>query len=257
MLPTKKTPPKLDIATKAVVLYGSWKLGKSTFCNDAPNNLFLATEPGLDDLDCYQVPITSWETFTDAVDEILAGKHDYKTITIDTADAMYRWCCEWVCKKYNKSYVGDIGKGTGWGVVNNEIERVIRKLKASPYGLFLTSHTAEKTIEDRTGDYTKIIPSLSGKARELVLGLADIILYGQEIELDKVDTEGKKIKVPMRVLRTRATKFYEAGQRRDPRNQYLKPLPDPIPLSFDAFKKAYDESVAEMLKSMNDNNASK
>ena len=49
--------------------------------------------------------------------------------------------------------------------------------RSLPYGLILISHAHDKTIETRTGEYTKTQPSLPDRARNVVLGLVDMILY--------------------------------------------------------------------------------
>jgi len=54
MLPTKKTPPKQDLAGLTVLVYGPSKIGKSTWCSQADGALFLATEPGLNALEVYR-----------------------------------------------------------------------------------------------------------------------------------------------------------------------------------------------------------
>ena len=86
MLPTQKTAPKAQLSDYTVLLYGASKAGKTTFCSHAPEALFLATEPGLNALEAYQVPITCWEDLTTACAEIAEGKHQFKTIIIDTVD---------------------------------------------------------------------------------------------------------------------------------------------------------------------------
>ena len=70
MLPTKKTPPKQDLAGLTVLVYGPSKIGKSTWCSQADGALFLATEPGLNALEVFQTPITCWDDLLQACAEI-------------------------------------------------------------------------------------------------------------------------------------------------------------------------------------------
>ncbi len=77
------------------------------------------------------------------------------------------------------------------------------------YGLILISHAIDKTIETRTGEYTKTTPSLPDRARNVVLGLVDIILYGDSVS--RKDQAGNI--VVERVLRTKPHPTYEAGDR--------------------------------------------
>ena len=83
MLPTQTTPKKQDLADLTVLAYGRSKIGKSTWCSRSEGALFLATEPGLNALDVYQVPIQSWDELLAACGEIAEGKHPFKTIIVD------------------------------------------------------------------------------------------------------------------------------------------------------------------------------
>ncbi len=91
-----------------------------------------------------------------------------------------------------------MGHGKGWALVKNEWHRVLTRLASLPYGLILISHAVDKTIETRTGEYTKTTPSLPDRARNVVLGLVDIILYGDSVS--RKDAAGNL--VVDRVLRT-------------------------------------------------------
>jgi hypothetical protein len=209
MLPTTKTPAKQNLSDLTVLLYGPTKYGKSTLCSRADHALFLATEPGLNALEVYQVPITCWEDLLSACSEIAAGNHPFKTIVLDTVDNAYRMCTEYICRKNKIEHESELGYGKGYALVNNEFQRVLTKLGFTQYGLYLISHAAEREVETRTGKYTKIVPTLPDKARKIVLSLVDLILY-----CDLEITQGEDGKPAYkRVLRTKPSLHYEAGDR--------------------------------------------
>ena len=164
VLPEKTTPKKENLADLTVLVYGRSKIGKSNWCSHSEGALFLATEPGLNALDVYQVPIQSWDQLLATGSEIAEGKHSFKTIIIDTIDNAYRMCAEHVCAKFKIEHESDLGYGKGWALINNEFHRVLTKLAFLPYGLFLVSHSVEREIETRTGKYTRIVPTLPDKA---------------------------------------------------------------------------------------------
>jgi len=209
MLPTQKTPPKTSHADLTVLVYGSPKIGKSEWCSKAEGALFLATEPGLNNLEVFQVPIDSWQKLLTIAAEIAEGKHEFKTIVLDTVDNAYRMCAEHVCKKYGVEHESDLEFGKGYALVNSEFQRVLTKLAQLPYGLILVSHAQEREIETRTGKVTRIVPTLPDKARKIVLGFVDIILYC-DIEL-ATGADGQH--TSRRVLRTKPHANYEAGDR--------------------------------------------
>lgn len=229
MLPTTKTQPKQSLSDLTMLCYAVSKFGKSTFCAQAENALFLPTEPGLNALEVYQVPITCWDDLLAACSEIAAGNHPFKTIIIDTVDNAYRMCADYVNRKAKVDHESDLGYGKGYALINNEFQRVLTRLAQLPYGLYLTSHAIEKDFETRTGKYTKIVPTLPDKARKIVLGLVDLILYG-ELESSQ-GADGKP--VYKRVLRTKPSQHYEAGDR-------TGRLPATINFDYKAFVDAFN-----------------
>lgn len=232
MLPQLKTPPKLDLFRLIILLYGMTKIGKSTFCSFAQDALFLATEAGLNALEVYQVAITTWEEFLAACREIAEGKHPFKTIVIDTVDNLYRLCSEHHCRKLGITHESDLSYGKAFALVNNDFHRTLTRLSMLPYGLYLISHAEEREVETRTGKVTRIGPTLPGKARKIVLGLVDVILYA-DVEV-KPGPDGKP--VVRRVLRTKPGTNYEAGDR-------TGRLPETIPLDHAAFVEAFNRSA--------------
>ncbi len=227
-LPTQKTPPRDSMSDLTILLYGVSKIGKSTLCSNTENALFLATEAGLNSLDVFQQPILTWQDFCVAVADIGKGDHQFKTIIVDTVDNVYKMCADHICRKNNIQHESDLGFGKGFSLVNNEFQRVLTKLSLLPYGLYLISHAQDKEMDTPTGKKMKTIPTLPGKAREIVLGMVDIILF---CDVEMVPgPEGKKIE--RRVMRTKPSSLYEAGDR-------TKRLPETIDLDFDAFVNAY------------------
>jgi hypothetical protein len=234
MLPTKKTIPKQELADLTLLAYGPSKIGKSTWASGAEGALFLATEPGLNSLEVFQTPIATWEDLLAACAEIAEGKHPFKTIIVDTVDNAYKLCTEYICAKFKIEHESDLGYGKGWALVNNEFQRVLTKLAFLPYGLFLISHSQEKEIETRTGKYTRIVPTLPDKARKIVLGMVDLILF---CDLE-VSTDGSGKTTVRRVMRTKPSLHYEAGDR-------TGRLPETIELNFQAFLRAFNKPLSE------------
>ncbi len=209
MLPTVKTPPKTTLSDLTVLIWGGQKIGKSTFCSHADSAVFLATEAGLNSLEVFQAPISSWDDLLLACAEISEGKHSFKTIVLDTVDNAYRFCAQYICAKHNIEHESDLGYGKGWALINSEFYRVLNKLAMLPYGLFMISHAQEKEIETRTGKYTRMVPTLPDKARKIVLGMVDMILY---CDLD-VTKNPDGTSTQQRVIRTKPSLYYEAGDR--------------------------------------------
>lgn len=233
ILPTAKTEPKPNLADLTVLVYGQTKIGKSTFCSQSEGALFLATEPGLNALDVYQVPILSWDDLLNACKEIADGGHPFKTVIIDTIDNAYKFCTDYIVKKFKVEHESDLAYGKGYAIVNNEFQRVLNKLAFLPYGLFLISHAKEIEVDSRTGKYTRIVPTLPDKARKIVLGMVDMVLFC-DLEPTAADS-GEQ--VMRRVIRTKPSLYYEAGDR-------TGRLPETLDLDFRKFFEGFNTAVA-------------
>lgn len=231
-LPTQRTKPITELGKQTILLYSAPKLGKSTFASRFPEAIFFECEPGLSHLEVFKVPTYTWEDFLAACNLVAQGDHPFKTIVIDTADNAFKFCSEHVCGKHGIEYEGDMGHGKGWALVKNEWHRVLTRLASLPYGLILISHAQDKTIETRTGEYTKTQPSLPDRARNVVLGMVDMILYCDAVP--RKDASGNVM--IDRMMRTKPHPTYEAGDR-------TGRLPDPLPLDYDAFVKSFQSAA--------------
>ncbi len=229
MLPIKSTPPKISVDSVSMLIYGRSKIGKSTWCSHAPSALFLATEPGLNSLNVFQVEIRSWRDLQLACQELQTGEHEFKTIVIDTIDNAYALCSQHICAKHKVKHESDLAYGKGFHLVNAEFLRLLTKLAFLPYGLYLVSHAQEREIDTRTGKRTRMMPSLPGKAAQIVTGLVDIILFCDT----HAEKNGDGKSVERRVMYTKPTEFYDAGDR-------TGRLPDTIPLNYDGFVEAFN-----------------
>ena len=228
-LPTVKTPPKRSLSDVSILLYGPSKIGKSTFASQAPGAIFLATEPGLNALEVYQHPITTWAEFLEACAELAKGEHEFKTVVIDTLDVLYRLCADHICQKRGLEHESDGSHGKVYGLIKNEIYRVLTKLAHLPYGLILISHSQDRDLETRTGTVTRTVPTLSESFRQIVIGLVDLILYC-DVQTEQAE-DGTR--THRRVVRTKPSPNYDAGDR-------FGCLPEVMDLNFTTFAKAFE-----------------
>ena len=223
LLPTEKRKPKQRLEDFSILLYGSPKIGKSTFCSQMDHPLFLATEPGLEALEVYEVKVPDWKTFLQACAEISQGNHPFKTIVIDTVDNLWKACSEYVRDQLDIMHESDLAYGKGYAMVKEEFFRVLRKLSLLPYGLVMTSHEDLVEVKTRTATITKAMPTLPKSGRDIILGWVDMILYAHSVTTDSGE---------IRVIRTKPSENWEAGDR-------TKRLPAMLPLDFQEFKNAF------------------
>jgi hypothetical protein len=229
ILPTDKTKPTLSAETAKGLLYGPPKIGKTeTIANlDPDHTLMLATEAGYGALEAFVKPVGSWTEFRAVGPELKKGGHPFTTLAVDTVDELFKFCTDQVMKDLKITHPSDLDYGKGWAAVTDEFRLRVGALCSLGLGVWFISHSVDRDVKTRTGgELTVTSPSLSGKAREWLLGFVDYILYARS----EVGEEGET-----RVVRTVATENYVAGGR--------VVLPDPLPLNAAAIKGAISEAV--------------
>lgn len=215
-LPVERSKLITAIENQKFLIYGRPKIGKSTFCNEFPEPLFLATEPGLNHLECYKVIVNSWDKFLEAAGRIAEGKHKFKTIVIDTIDNLILYLNDEVCKDLGIEYIGDYKKFGAYHVVTSLLTEKINKLASLGYALVMTSHCKLVEVTSKTSKFNKYTITPGGKNAEWLKGFVDYILF--------IDSKMEKDE-EVRIIRCRSSKFWDAGGRD-------KNIPEELPLDY-------------------------
>lgn len=229
-IPTEKTRVTTALGDQVITLYGSPKIGKSTFASQFPDALFLATEPGLNHLEVYQVPIKDWPEFQQVCAVVAKDPRQVKTLVIDTVDILYDHVKAHVCGLNNIQHPSDMSYGKGFSMVNGEFRRVLAKLGTlrtkggGKMGLVIISHAKEIEVDTRTGKQLRWAPTLPASARNIVEGMSDLLLFAD------VEADGS------RVIRTKPSPGWVAGDR-------TGRLPETMPLDHAALASAFSGDI--------------
>lgn len=227
LLPTVKSKPKTEWENFTTLIYGAPKTGKSTLASQFDHPIFLATEAGLNSLETFNVAIDSWDKFLEVCGEIAQGKHEFKTVVVDTVDNLFSMCSAYICKKNNIQHESELDWGKGWKLVKEEFARAITKLSLLPYGLLLISHAEPEEIKTRTGTITKWRPTMPRQAKEKILPMCDFI-FCCAIE--------NGAKGEQRFVYTKPSENWDAGDR-------TGKLPPKIEMRYAEIKKEFDKAV--------------
>ena len=230
-MPIRKAEPIVDLQKKTIFIWGSPKIGKTTFATSCPGAVVLATEPGLNDMTCERweydeshYVINSWVDLGQATTDVIAA--GYKTIVLDTADNAYTLCEKYVCNQHKVEHkqAGVLGYGVGDALITAKFRGYITWLASAGMGLIMTSHATTETV----GETTIVVPTLNKKIRPIVMGSMDIILYcTTEVN---VGADGKRKN--NHVIWCKPDASYEAGDR-------TGRFPEKMPLNYEAFAAAY------------------
>jgi hypothetical protein len=114
-----------------IILSGPEGIGKSTFAASAPDALFLALEDGLTGIDhVARIRPAGFSEVMAVCDELLATESEYKTLVIDTVDALERSIHLFVCDRDQKTGIEDYGYSKGYKVAEQELSLLLAKLEA-------------------------------------------------------------------------------------------------------------------------------
>lgn len=233
-LPTTKIKPNLSIDKIRLLIYGQPKIGKTTLCSGFPNVLILATEKGYAAHSVYAKDIVSWEQFKGVALRIISGKHNYKTIAIDTIDLLFKLCNEYICDDLGIAHVSDEDWGKGYNMVNTEFEKWLNKLFLTDYGIIMVSHTQIKEVTSFNGKSSKIMPSLPNQARKVIIPKVSVIGL---LKMKTIKVEDNQF-IEKRILSFKQSSIEEAGDRDDVFPDEVVLLKNPSK-NYEVFKEFY------------------
>lgn len=231
-----------------LMLYGVDGCGKSTFASGAPAPLFLDFDNRTSHIDVARVTPDSWDATTGILRELLEGKHDYRTVVIDTLDHLERHIHKFVCDKGGKSSLGDFGFGKGFVAAMAEWRRLVSALellRAKGIDSILLAHGVIHNETTPTGEMyakygLKLLGTKGNSPGELLSEKMDLVGYchfEDFVIADKATGRNKAVPGGDRII----TFAHHPGFQS---KRGIK-FPDEIPLSWDAYTKAITASKGE------------
>ncbi len=223
-----------DLQNKYLLIYGKPKIGKTSFAAKLPNNLFLATERGLNaQSGKYVKYITSWNDFKRWVRQLKdpRAQEKFKTVTIDTLTILWNLCEKFICQNNGVEALADVPYGKGYKLLSREFEDTLRELTMLPYGIILIAHATIRldSRSDEEGGSVEIIgPSLDKRCTPIVNAMVDVIGYIGETWDENNESH--------RFLWTRSTPTITAGTR-------FPYLPKRIPFGYEELSKALADAI--------------
>lgn len=230
-----------QIGPQIHVVAGINGVGKTTWAASFPGCLVLDLEKGSEHLDVARVPASKMKYLADfrsVLNDLIATKHEYKTIAIDSAEALEGLINDQVCKDGSVESIEEFAGGYGKGYVRSrEIMREImfdlRSLQAKGVTTVIVAHTQVKTHTDPATNqtYDRVIMRCNDKMAALIRDLADNVFYATyKVFTTKENNRTKAFGDGQRIMYTQWRPGFDAKNRLD--------LPHELDLSYDAFAEA-------------------
>ena len=181
---------------RRVLLYGTHGIGKSTWAAQAPKPIFLATEDGLDNLDCERTPpIKSFGNFNEWCSKLLQDEHDYRTVVIDSLDWLERLIHDFVALSQGKKSIDDIPYGKGYAMAVAQWDFVLKTLdhlrNSRGMAVIALAHARiVKVSEPESDSYDRYEPDLHKAASPMLQEWADEVLFARYRVLTKKEDLG-------------------------------------------------------------------
>jgi hypothetical protein len=190
----KPTYPPFEELTK--VIFGSPKVGKTSWASKCPHNFFIATEPGHDFLSVPVKRIYRWAPdpagkdnradFQSLIRALYEAKKSnqlkFKTATVDIVDNLYAMCLTHVCSLKGLEYPPETDFGKTWKEIREEWEKWIRATLEVVSLTFITHCTTENvTLQVAPGvkkEVERRAPTFKGnKAAQFLDGIVNCMGY--------------------------------------------------------------------------------
>jgi hypothetical protein len=165
------------------IAYGVHGIGKTSFAAEWPDPVFIQCEqgtPGGIEIDSFG-EIETFDDVLGAMESLLTERHEYKTVVIDSLDAMEPMVWSYVCKQQTPEWanIETPGWGKGFKIADSAwLEFIARMNAMAAYGMavVMIAHSEVKRFDSPTSDpYSRYLIKLHERAGALVQEHADIV----------------------------------------------------------------------------------
>ena len=230
-----------SLRSKSILIYGSPKIGKSTFAAGADKVLFFNFEDGTEflPLDVEPVRIQKWSDFKAYLKQLRDPEVQqmYHTIVIDTVTIAAQLCEQYICTQNSVSHIRDIPWGQGFSMPATEFFNVFHEISMLGYGIIFLAHTKTQNseyVDDKGENIQQVTADVDKRIFSVLNGMCDIIAYAEK-QYDPIN------KTMERVLYTDADAPDKVTGGRCA--QYF---PKVIPLSYKVFEEELKKAVQKI-----------
>lgn len=182
--------PKLEGIPKklGMIVFGSAKVGKTTFASEFPNSLLIEAEPnGADFCKCKKMDVKSLDEVR-GIFALLEKDTTFDTVIIDSIDKVASWIEIEVCKQIGINNILDTKKGekfgSQWGVYKEKILNLIECFLTLNKKVIFISHTKKMEMDANGNVLNAKTINLYGSTAIDLLAIVDNIgyMYCQKVE---------------------------------------------------------------------------
>lgn len=258
------TPNKVsdDFGAYSTFIYGTAKIGKSTFINELYGDrvLQIFTEKRFQHLEgAYIQYVSTWQEFMTVMKQLKDPelKEKFDVVSIDTVENLFNMLEKHIAAKFDEEMIGSgsVGYGKDWTALKDTWKDGLALIEKNGYVPVFVSHSKQVTtqipksaimgneadgikgeiVEDKNGieylEFQKFVPDGPDRMMAPINKMADNILFMSVT----ADANGNE----QRVISLRETLQWSAGST-------FANIAPVIPLSADAYKKAVKDALGSI-----------
>tara|TARA_R110000803_G_scaffold95344_8_gene163243 strand:+ start:3424 stop:4182 length:759 start_codon:yes stop_codon:yes gene_type:complete len=183
------------------LIYGVPGIGKSTFGASLPAPIFIQCESGLGSIDTNSFPLaTSFDEVAEQLGVLMMEDHDFKTVVIDTTDALEHLIMAKVCQDHGVNNPEDIPYGKSYVFAVNLWQQFLHMLDAlrnqKNMMIMLLCHSAIRKFNSPIVEsYDKYELALHKNATALLIEWLDILGFANYQVFTKTEESGFNKKI--------------------------------------------------------------
>ncbi|HVI14387.1 MAG TPA: ATP-binding protein [Pseudolabrys sp.] len=220
------------------LIYGGEGRGKTTLASKFPNPLAMLLERGLPA--GVKLPaidgMAAFGAVIDAIRNLYQDARGYKTLIVDTLDALEPMLLEHVCTEHHWKNIESPAYGKGFVIADQQWQRFIRGITAlrdkHQMTIALVAHsTIERFDDPRAPSFTTYMPKLHKRARHLILDACDVVGFLAEDLRTATDDGGFRERVRATSSNQRFL-FLEGTPAYTAKNRFGMPTKIPVGIDF-------------------------
>lgn len=213
------------VSAPLLLIYGTEKIGKTSFASQAPNAVFLQTEQGEGMLDIATFGLLkSYGEVMEALASLDSDEHEFKTIVVDSLDWLSPLIDRHTCEVNKWPNIDAPGYGQGYTATLTYWREFLDALKflrdERGMAVVLIAHYEIKTFKSpETEPYDRFQPKLQKNACGVVLEWAEGIFFANyrasttKTEVAPKQTVTRGVGGGERLVYTEERPAYKAGNR--------------------------------------------
>lgn len=235
-----------SLRSKACLIFGSPKIGKSTWASGAEKVLFFNFENGTEflPLETEPIPIQKWTEFKAYLKQLRDPdiQQMFSVLVIDTVTIAAQLCERYVCLQNNVEHIKDIPYGAGYSMPSTEFFNVFHEISMMGYGIIFLAHTKTQYSEyvDEKGEkIQQVTADIDKRIFSVLNGMCDIIGYAEK-QYDPINKTMSRVlyvdpDAPDKVTGGRCAQYF----------------PKVIPLDYKVFERELEKAVEKIAKNSN------